>query len=355
MICTTLFPEKRSDFSLNAISSADKSTLYAIACAIFRELALCFQYALVLASTTFKHLPFFSSAIPRKYVALSSRNIAKVSLLPGCFAKAWNPLPKKVFEHIGRSAGLRITTDIIDNPSSGLCLGLSLTFLRDALDITNRLPEETPLRLQNIYDALMGMEGKVSQGELDLFVKLMTGGSIHERAFEQKELLKSVQNFLAEGNFTTVFREFIFNDLDNRGVDINPNIYALTLELDIRCHQLKCPQEKKCASIHHAIMQTIANCIELKLEQGSHFHGNVSKVSQKIQNLPVGNYLIQFLNHTVAYVVTQDQMIALYEPNEGLALLTQENQQLVLLQFLEFYGIDHEVSLRIIPVTHLKK
>ena len=53
--------------------------------------------------------------------------------------------------------------------------------------------------------------------------------------------------------------------------------------------------------------------------------GDIVAVKEKLEELEIGSYLIQFFQHSVAYVKTDD-LIAVFEPNEGLALFDKFDQ-----------------------------
>jgi hypothetical protein len=186
-----------SQVLLNATEKFRKeSVIYEIACAIFRLFAMACQYVVVRMSVTFSHSPLFPSALRSKNLLVSSRNIANLNvLIKTCLVTAWKPEPKTLYQDIGYAEGFRITHDLILHPAGGICLGKSMAFLSDYLSRDDPDPvesliaaahavqgekNETSVRLQALYDALLGIEGKVQPEEGDFFLQRKKNDSIHQ-------------------------------------------------------------------------------------------------------------------------------------------------------------------------------
>jgi len=343
--------------------SSESKSLYKIVRAIFREIAMALQYTLVLISCTIYHLPFLPSSLGRT-LKVSSRNIAGLNALGHCLATAWHPLPRTLYNDIGRTRGLRVTHDITYQPASGLCLAMSLIFLskyllgEEANDTTNLLAaaevlrtdeKVTSVKLQGIYDALLGINGAIKAEEKDFFCAVLQGRTLVFQLDWKYELLVSIEAFMAVQNHLGTLRQFIFDDLENRNVEITPDIYALTLELDAFWNLQQYPAGKKFDSIHHAIIQTLADELELEMTNATRLQGMVADVEEKLINLALGSYLVQFPNHTIVLVKTKDHL-ALFDPNEGLGLSPVGQQHEAVAQFLDYYASVDLVSLNVISI-----
>lgn len=336
-----------------------------IACGIFQATVMCVQYPIVFASITLRHFRWLDSSLAFKYLAVPSRNISRVHVLPKCLSTTLFPVPKSEFRAIGRAQGLRITHDITYRPASGLCLGMSLTFLHEYLqaknaDPTDRLKaaakilrhggNETSVKVQAIYEALLGVHGAVHAHEKEFFRKLMQNGVVPAQTTAYPELQASIQAFMLVKDHPGTLRQYVLDDLENKGLDIDPDLYALILELDSIWH-LKHHMGFKNESIHYAITQAAADCLKLKLTGMQRLPEEISSASEALKNLATGNYLLQFSNHTIALVKTQD-MFALFEPSEGLGPVPLAQQDEAISQLLEFYGSHDSVSLKVISISN---
>ena len=263
---------------------------------------------------------------------------------------------------------MRVTHDLILRPASGLCLGKSLTFLSEALSLWEASEEEdiiahlitaaqtvqnsenlTSVRLQAIYDALMGVQGKVRSKEKELFKQILRGNQSLSLSGLNGILLASLSSFLnREGQFEPL-RQFVLNDLENIGVDITPDLYALILELDT-LWDLQNHGERKNDAVHDAIIQAIAHRLQMELMHTQRLKGDIATVYEQLEELEAGYYLIQFTNHSMACVKTQ-RYVALFNPDEGLALFDEDDQQEGILQLLNYYGNHGSISLRLLAIS----
>lgn len=340
------------------------SVVYKMACAIFRVIAMTFQYAVVRMIAAVRHLKCFSSALPFKNLIAVSRNVSNLNVLRTCLISAWSPEKKDAYQGIGDTQGLRMTHDIILRPASGICLGKSLTFLSEyrlgkndtvsanlkaAVERVEGSSNETCVRMQAIYDALLGMEGKVNSHERDLFLQILQRKYISNEAELNQELLDSIKAFLAEDEPSETLRHFVLCDLENQGIELIPNLYTLILELDTFWYLQQHPGIRKNDSIHLAILQAVARCLQLEPVNATRLQGTIASVCAQLENLEEGSYLIQFKNHTIACVKEQE-CFALFDPNEGLALFDEDNQHEGITQLLEFYGSNQSIALHLIEI-----
>lgn len=339
-------------------------SIYELACSVFRVIAMAFQYVVVRLSAAIRHLRCFPSALPYKNLIAFSRNISNLNVLVTCLATAWSPETKAMYQEMGDDQGLRVTHDIILRPANGICLGKSLTFLSEyrigeeetvithlkaAAERVENNSNETCVRMQAIYDAFIGFEGQINLHERDLFLHILQKKHISNEAGLNQDLLTSIKSFLAEDEQTETLRQFVFSDLESQGIELSPNLYALVLELDTFWHLQLHPGIRKNASIHLSILQAVAHCLHLETVNTTRLQGSISLVSSQLEQLEEGSYLIQFANHTIACVKEQEYL-ALFDPNEGLACFDEENQHDGITQLLEFYGCNRSVSLNIIEI-----
>lgn len=346
-------------------SSAVLHPIYEIAFAIFREMSMVVQYAIVATSTAFHHWCYLPSAVPRQYLQVSSWNIGHPKVLEKCFTSIWHPFPKENYHDIGRAEGLRITHDISYHPANGLCLGMSLIFLAKYLmakrgnDLAALLAaakafqlggKESCVRIQAIYDALMGVQGNIRKEEKQFFCHLLQGGNALPQLCEKQELLASIKTFLSIKNRPETLRQFVFDDLESKGVEITPDLYALTLELDAAWNLGVHANGKTYDPVHHAIIKVLAEFLHLSGANALRFQGKIAVVGKQLTQLAVGQYLVQFPNHSIVLVQTNEQTMAVWDPGEGLALLDAEQQQEALSQVLNYYGQNGSAAIKVIAI-----
>ena len=101
--------------------------------------------------------------------------------------------------------------------------------------------------------------------------------------------------------------------------------------------------------LHQSITQAAAQQIQLDLVNCMRMRGKITEITDKLQALPEGAFLVQFSNHTIALVKGQDHM-GLFDPSEGLALAGTHDQQKTISHLLNFYGSDGWVALKVISV-----
>ncbi len=340
------------------------SILYEMAHAIFRIIAMAVQYATVRLCLTVRHWCWFSSALKQQNIYMSSRNFANLEGLQKCFVTAWHPDLKVVYEEMGRTQGLRITHDIVYHPASGICLGKSMTFLSQYVlaegtdDIANLLlaaqavegkSNEMCVKLQAIYDGLMGIQGRVQSQERDFFCKVLQRKNPVLPFIHHQELLSSIEAFLDLEDQPETLRHFVLDQIENQGIDLSTDLYALILELDTIWSYQQHPGIKKNDSVHNAIVQTMANYVGLELIEALRLGGKISCVLTQLEALDTGSYLIHFNNHTIACVKIQDGL-ALFDPSEGLALLKGTEQHEGLSQLLKYYASNEMISLNIVAI-----
>lgn len=328
------------------------SPIYELACAIFRVVAMALQYATVAFYVTFKHLPLFPSALPSENLIAVSRNISNLAVLRTCLTTAWSPEPQTHYQNLGlgEEKGLRITHDIILRPASGICLGKSMTFLseyrlatgkgmlanlRSAAKKVEGESNEISIRMQALYDALMGINGKASTTEKDHFFQILEGKKPSSET-HYPFLATSLEAFLEEASDQGL-RHFVLEDLEKQDVIITTPLYSLILELDTIWSLQQDSGMRKNDTVHQAIVETVAESLNLNLIDAKRMQGNVSSMCRQIEKLEPGTYLMQFSNHTIA-CVKEDEAFALFDPNEGLAIFDESNLHDGLQQLLHFYG-----------------
>lgn len=340
------------------------SVPYERAIAIFRIFAMALQYLVVKLSVTLRHWHWMPSALPKNNIKVVSRNIANFSVLQKCLSTAWRPYSKNLYQEMGLTNGLRITHDIIFRPASGLCLGQSFNFLseyflsKEVGDVNQFISAAhrvqgnenvLAIELQAIYDGLIAFNGAVQSNERDFFFKILKGKDFISKETSNPELLASLKAFLSIEDRPEPLRQFVLDEMDKKGIEISVDLYALILELDTIWYLQQHPGEYKNDSVHNAIIQTVAHFLQLEMIDMIRLKGSILSVRDQLKGCKAGCYLIQFSNHTVPFVKVHD-LIALFEPNEGLALLEEADQEAGLLQFLKHYGRNDQISLRMVSI-----
>lgn len=365
MISEIASSENNSEFLTSLMESAvEGHVIYHIAYRIFREIWMAVQYVNALTCITLRNWFWSYKAIPAKYLVIQTQNIAALQVLKTCFASAWQPFPKERYHLIGRSQGFRVTHDMMYRPASGLCLGMCLTFLAEYFSITEGTDRanllaaakvlqsggnETCVMIQSIYDALMGVQGKFDSQEKLFFLHLLQGAPNIMQETKNKELKESVNLFLGMQDQPQSFRRFILDDLDSKGVQITPELYALTLELDAEWERRLDSSFNKYDCVHQEILNVISGCLNLESANLNRIKGKIPAAEEYLDQLVSGAYLIQFHNHTIALAKGED-CIALFEPKEGLALFKPDDQQEILSQILGYYSTNDLVDLKVIEI-----
>lgn len=324
--------------------------IYEIACRIFRVFAMVIQYAFVLTSIILRHWRFFPSALPYKFLKVYSRNIGSFYTIQKCLQTAWNPLSKSLYRSEGCAQGLRITHDITYHPASGLCLGMSLTFLAESLVHKKELiasakvlqsgGTEICIKTQALYYALMGLQGKASQKDIN---KLLQGEDI------RSPLCSTVKAFFEHETDDGSLRKFVFEELEKKHIEITPDDYTLVLELEAAWRHKKNPKQKKYDFIHDLITQTVVSSRQLEIANISRIKGKITLAAKQLNNLENGHYLIQFSDHTIALIKNREGM-ALFDPREGMAQVPPKEQTESLHQLLDYYGNNGSVSIKVIQL-----
>ncbi len=333
---------------------------------IFLEMVMLTQYAIGLASIILRSWSYLPSALPKKSIKIPSWNIGNIGILEKCFSSIWNPFPKEMFQSIGVVEGLRVTHPISYHPANGLCLGMSLTFLVEYLSakqtnspITSLLMAaahfrrgglEESVKRQAIYDALMGKSGQVSKQEKKFFCQMLQGKKQLVGQCQKNELFASVEAFLSVKNRAESLRQFVFSDLESQKIEITPDVYALTLELDALWSQSQNGHQPLYDSLHQAVMKTIMDSVQLDLLSFRRIQGSTDYIQNQFMKLACGQYLIQFSRHTIVLVKISDREMALWDPGEGLAFLSANQQKNALSQLLGYYGQEGKVALKVIAV-----
>lgn len=345
-----------------ASEKASISTVCRVACRVFLEVAMCLQYAYVLASSILRHWCWLPSAIPAAYLKVSTRNVASPKGFLKCIGTALNPFDKRLYQSIGYQEGLRIASDVTYQPASGLCMGMCYTFLAKFWSAEKSNPKEALLtaaqtidwgateeciKTQAIYSNLMGCDASVSYQEiLELQNFLKDRQNLPKSS--QKDLIVSLQTFL-DSDRTRTLRQFVLEDLESKNRMISPAIYTLTLELDAFWHHTQHPNEFKYECIHHSIMQVVAGLCHLKLGAIESLPHNVNEAVNILEKLPQGSYLLQIPSHSLVLVKVGD-VIALMDPNEGMGLFCAYQQEEVFSHLLQYYGENSDVSCKVLPV-----
>ena len=98
-------------------------SLCKIVCRIFHAMAMAIQYADILASITIRHWCWFPSSLEAEKLVIFTRNIASFEMLKKCFKTVVHPIPKNIFNPIGRQQGLRMTQDHFIGPLAAFAWG----------------------------------------------------------------------------------------------------------------------------------------------------------------------------------------------------------------------------------------
>lgn len=325
---------------------------------ITRLALMIIRYLVLFFEVSVKRYCWFLSSLPWKFLKLSSVNIAQFSALKICLHSAITPISKHALKRIGRAQGLRATQDLTYLPASGICLGMSLSFLsqlflqkrgEDPLIFSAKKMRsggtEMSVKIQSIYEMLIS-SGKVDQELFLSLCRLLQRKEFVEAGCKSTELVQSVKNYLSASQKTN-FHTFIFDDLEQNGVKITPSIYALVLELEAALLSSFSPDQGKYDFIHCLIIEAVSDILQLKSAHVMRFQEKVEMVSDKLSHWPEGHFLFHFSNHTVAFVKEKDR-VAIFDPKSGLAVASLCDQKELFSHILKFYGDRHQlVNLRI--------
>lgn len=297
------------------------------------------QYVVVRIAIAQNLWRWINSSLKKSNVIESCNNIALLRILPDCLHSVRHPVSKEKYKDLGRKQGLRVTHNIIDRPASGLCFGISLRFLaefaakgdiRTAAKTISGGADLISVRIQALYDALLGIQGTVKS--------------------KNQELSDIIQLFMK--NPIKPLREFVLDDLEAKGVEITPDLYAQILEADACWHHKNHPKEEKYSSVHNAVRQAVANSVGLDLVSSDHFEGTLSSVKDQIQQLKNGLYLIEFPHHILPFI-KGDAFAAIGDPTEGVSQFPSTELEANIMQMLSFYSSDDHVSLHVLSIQDI--
>lgn len=333
-------------------------TLFERVYTVFLAIIMLVQYAVVWLSVHCRHWKWLPSAIDSNNLKVPSRNIANLKGLLTCLKTLFYPIPQEELSQVGRKEGLRVVHDLIYRPASGLCLATALTFLSQVLPVEKTTDEffflcaaqglkrdhdETIVKIQSTYDALIGADLKVPQQELSRYRQRTSKES-------QDPLMESLEAFLSQQDPPQSLRQSVFDDLENKGIAITPRLYALVLELDSFWRHDAQPDENKYLSVHGAIIQTVAQLVHLEMGQAESYDETISDACQHLASCDDGGYLIQFRDHSLALVKTPE-WIVLFDPSEGLGLIPMARQRDVFTHLLDYYCDNDFASFKLIPIA----
>lgn len=340
-------------------------SFYKIVSAVFRQLAMCFQYVGLFGCIFIRHCRCIPSALPRSKIEVFTPNIASLPMLIQSLKTVWHPIPKNQFQEIGTSAGLRVSHDIVYRPASGLCLGMAFTVLSEyfqskEVDTKERLlasarvlergGNETSVKVQALYEALIGVEGSIAYSDKVLFSKILKKENIQPSEIKGKEWVRGVKAFFSSSENRESLRQFVLNDLEKRGVEITADLYAPILELDAYWYRKQNPDAYNNDPLHDTIIQTVAKTLQMDIKSSMRIRGGIDKVVDELKSLDEGNYFIQFPQHTILLVKTEEGL-ALFNATEGMAWIEIKDQEEALVQLLGFYGQNDRVTVRILEVV----
>lgn len=343
------------------------NNIYNYAITFFRLMVTAIQYVVVRISIFERKWFWFDAAIKKKNLRVPSQNIASLAVLPTCLSSVLWPLHKGHYRHVGLKEGLRIHHDIIYRPASGLCLGMSLTFLSAFLSEKNEEPlsaltkaamllqkggNKTSVAIQALYDALLGVQGTIDAHQRNECRSILRQDSKNlSETVSENQLGEMIKLYMDATDHSEGLRHFILDRLEKKSIEITPDLYALVLEVDALWH-LYHPQEiNNNKTIHDAILETISHQLNMEVHSSSLLHGKIPDILENLREMAEGCYLLQFANHAVALVKTEDLM-ALFVPNEGLGLFDEHHQQEAgLSDLLNYYGRDGLVACEVVSLT----
>lgn len=317
---------------------------------VCRQIFMLVQYAVVAASIFLRHFYWIPSTIRFKDRNVFSFNLASLETLPKCLHTVSQPIPKAHFQGVERNYNLRIT-HAVTYPATGCCLGMSLAFLSDYLHQSKTLLEaaqklrwganETSVKTQALYNTLLGSKGTFKESERQAFFKILRKDKV--ASIQNLDLLVSAQSFLQQSTISSL-RQYILDDLENKNIEITPDLYILILELDAEWRGCNDRYEV----LHYDVMRAAADSLGLKLNANLSLSGRIGDVANRLIGLETGNYLVHFRNHTVVYIKTASEM-GVWDPNEGLALFNQDRQNNILSHLLNHYAEHEQIRIKINP------
>ncbi len=227
-------------------------------------------------------------AMPREYLTVSSWNIVNWSDLPFCVQTNCEYYDECCFSTNVNGKKVQNVVPLVYQTSVGICMGMSLTFLAE-------------------YESLIG---------------------------NQTTRLKAAANRLwAGGTLTSVKLHAIYHHLINLSKAILHN------------------NSQTASQKHHIIVKKVADYVTLQVQEPLVIEGNSNNLTAQLMNMTAGNYLLYFRNHVVVFIKSNDWQ-AVFNPSEGLALLTnEEQQQIAWRNLLFFYGTSENNQIELVPVT----
>lgn len=363
MIYRLAYPALHNNLPFPAVVSEPLNAIYHYAHLIFCLMFTATQYVVVRMSIFERKWFWFRHAIKWKNLIVPSQNIASLKVLPTCLSILMHPLPKMNYLHLGIREDLRIVHDIIYRPASGLCLGMSLTFLSsflsknegDALvnlkyaaSLLKNGGTETSVEVQALYDALLGLEGKINEREKNECRGLFLENKKLPEADPKNRLYEIIKLYMQETDRPTL-RHFVFKHMESHSMDITSDLYALTLELDTLWSHFCHPRINKNTPLHHATIRTVAHKLEMEVVDSCLLHGKIPSILEHLKEMSKGPYLIHFANHAIALVKTQNHT-ALFVPNEGLALFDEDRQEEGFTDLLNYFGDEGRATCEVISL-----
>lgn len=322
-------------------------TAYKFALTIFHEIHLTVEYVVGVSSIVSKRIFPFSRAIPKEFLRVRTYNIASLRTFFKCFSTAWKPVNKNDFPFQGLTHGLRITHAIAFRPTQ-LCLGICLDYLSDASEDLVKAKKyayganEQSAKIQALYCALLGLQGTVKKEDYQLLKSQLQGKVNLNPPKHLAELSRSISEFCKLQGSHRKLRTEILCNLEERSVEITPDLYALILELD----SLNLQGVKNYDALHDAILKALAEFADCKVKTPWLLSGTIADVSRHLKSLECRDYLFQFSNHSVVFRKREHQL-SLFDPSEGLALFSPEQHDAFFSHFLNHYSREDSVSIKI--------
>lgn len=308
------------------------------------------------------------------YETIPSVNIARADIVDQCFYKVM--MPDSIDKEIGKFQGLRITHGLAYLPTEGLCLGMSLSFLKSMMEnlhltaeqrirkaaslFIEGAPEES-LKNQAIYEALRGdvrpdLKGRcpeIPEQEFSAFADLLHAAPTMQNFFEnlsptKKALWKSIEAFKKRENPlpTDSLRAFVLGDLELKNVSLTNAIYRFTLTLD----ELFSGNSQYQVDLEMKATTALAESQKLKVIAADSFKGKKSEAFESLKKIPAGHYMIQIQNpyHTIAYVKNEDGTGAIFDAIVGTVLMKFDCDAIV--KVLERYSKNNEIDFKLIAM-----
>lgn len=287
--------------------------------------------------------------IPRRLIAIPSRNIASPEIAKEAFAEVEWPMRRHAFQHVGRTEGLRVCRNIRKEASGGHCVGMSMKFLssmntRRAAELLSKGADDWSATYQAVYNALLNGDTSAPKKDLELILKtLYDRAEVDMREFQYPAVAQSVKTFLeSEAKEKELgpcsLRKHVLEDLEGQNIEITPEIYALVQEVSSHWVVMRNPDITH-NQLHDDALKSLARYAHMTLErQGP--RQRPQDVDAFYKGLAEGRYLLMGQKHAVALIKTAEGL-EFFDNNSGYNNLSRlEDQREALTSLFKAYCSD---------------